>query len=32
MNASVAERGLLQPIRVALTPTGDYALIAGERR
>jgi hypothetical protein len=26
MNASVAERGLLQPVRVALTPTGDYAL------
>jgi len=32
LTADVAKRGILQPIRVALTPTGDYALIAGERR
>jgi ParB/RepB/Spo0J family partition protein len=32
LNADVAKRGILQPIRVAQTPTGDYAVIAGERR
>jgi ParB/RepB/Spo0J family partition protein len=32
LTADVAKRGILQPIRVAQTPTGDYALIAGERR
>ena len=29
---TIAQRGLLQPLRVRATDTGDYMLIAGERR
>lgn len=32
MAATMRERGCLQPIRVRATETGDFALIAGERR
>jgi ParB family chromosome partitioning protein len=32
MAATTRERGCLQPIRVRATDTGDFALIAGERR
>jgi ParB/RepB/Spo0J family partition protein len=32
MAATMRERGCLQPIRVRATDTGDFALIAGERR
>ena len=32
MAATMRERGCLQPIRVRTTETGDFALIAGERR
>jgi ParB family transcriptional regulator, chromosome partitioning protein len=32
MAATMRERGCLQPIRVRATESGDFALIAGERR